>query len=74
MRIMDSFESSVEKTASLMSMGEEQFISFSNFNDPILFRFLRFDNDESSSKLQIEREPVTVAKFLQSVLWEIPMC
>ena len=47
---MDSSESSLEKTASLMSIGEEQLISFSNFNDHILFKFLRFDNDESSSK------------------------
>ena len=32
---MDSSESLAEKTASLISIGEEQFISFSNFNDPI---------------------------------------
>ena len=47
---MDSSESLAEKTASLISIGEEQFISFSNFNEPILFKFLRFDNDESSLK------------------------
>ena len=39
MRIMDSSESLAEKTASLISIGEEQFISFSNFNDPILLNF-----------------------------------
>ena len=40
---MDSSESLAEKTASLISIGEEQFISFSNFNDPILFKLLRFE-------------------------------
>ena len=60
---MDSSESSLEKTASLISIGEEQFISFSNFNEPILYKFLRFDNEESSLKLQIERMPVTVDRF-----------